>query len=48
MHAGQSVTDDKVKSHTRCIFVGALPKSCIDKFHQEYSTKMNFDVIIGP
>ena len=35
MHADQSVTDDKVKSHTCCIFVRALPKSCIDKFHQE-------------
>ena len=33
MHADQSVTDDKVKSHTCCIFVRALPKSCKDKFH---------------
>ena len=33
MHADQSVTYDKVKSHTCCIFVRALPKSCKDKFH---------------
>ena len=33
IHADQSVTDDKVKSHTCCIFVRALPKSCTDKFH---------------
>ena len=32
IHAYQSVTDDKVKSHTCCIFVRELPKSCID-FH---------------
>ena len=31
MHADQSVTDDKV-THTCCIFVRALHKSCIDKF----------------
>ena len=33
LHADQNVTDDKVQSHTCCIFVRALPKSCIDKFH---------------
>ena len=42
MHADQSVTDEKVKSHTCCIVVRALPKSCIDKLHQEYSTKNEF------